>query len=73
MVTTREKKPSNCRLVIKEFEKLGDNKYWLLCTDIDSLQSCGFELTFSSENVMEKIADAIRWKRVIYLADMYRW
>ena len=73
MMGTQEKKPSNCRVVIKEFDKLQDNRYWLLCTDIDSLQSCGFELTFSSENIMERLGDAIRWKRVIALADLFRW
>lgn len=73
MMVTQEKLKANTRVVIKEFEHLQGNKYWLLCTDIDRLQSCGFELCFSSENIMERIADAIRWKKVIALADMMRW
>ena len=70
---TQEKKPSNCRVIIKDFELLHDNVYWVYCTDIDKLSPCEFELHFSSENIMDRLSDAMRWKKVIALSDLYRW
>lgn len=70
---TQEKKPSNCRVIIKDFEHMHDNVYWVYCTDIDKLSSCEFKLHFSSENIIDRLSDAMRWKKVIQLADLYRW
>ncbi len=72
-MVTQEKLKANTRVVIKDFEHMQDNLYWLFCTDIDSLQPCEFELHFCNENIVERLADAMRWKKVIALADMYRW
>ena len=69
----QKKKPSNCQVIIKDFEHMHDNVYWVYCTDIDQLSPCEFELHFSSENITDKLSDAMRWRKVIALADLFRW
>lgn len=73
MMRAQEKKPSNCRVVIKDFELLHDNVYWVYCVDVDKASPCEFELHFCSKNIVDKLSDTMRWKRVISLADLYRW
>lgn len=67
------KRQKEVRVILKDYEKLPDNKYRLFCTDIDKLSPCEFILSFWTENIEDRLVDALRWRKVLNLSDMYRW
>ena len=71
--TEKVKKPREIRIVLNDYEKLPDNKYRLFCTDIDRLSPCEFVLSFWNENIEDRLVEALRWRKVLKVSDMYRW
>ena len=68
-----KKRPANCRVVIKDFEHVQGNIWWLYLVDVDTLEHFETKLSFWEDNIIDKLSDAMRWKKVIALADLYRW
>ena len=76
-IRKQEAKKANCKVIIKDFELMrgfnGTTLWHLWCTDVDSLSPCEFVLSFYSDNIEDKLTDALRWRKVIRLCDMIRW
>lgn len=62
------------QLIIKDYEQLDKHTVKLWCTDIAKLRPVEYELHFNdTAGAIDKIVDALRWRKVVYLSHMYRW